>query len=164
MKNFLTKTCIFLFITLWMQLAIASDGSPIGLLQSLSDQMIAQLKANQATLKTNPSLVYRLAEYRNQLSIVIPERTIKRPPTAELAPNQLDEDSLPPYPTLDKILALYINDGLSAEDIIAQGFEADIVTKVIKLLHLSEYKRRQAPIGGRINHKAFGRDWRYPVT
>lgn len=110
------------------------------------------------------TLVYRLAHYRNQISHVIPQRIIDRAPTAELAPNQKDEDSLPPYPILDKILELYLNQELSSHDIIEQGFDADTVHKVVDLINKSEYKRRQAPIGIRVNHKAFGRDRRYPIT
>jgi len=110
------------------------------------------------------TLVYQLANYRNQIKKVIPQRIIDRAPTAELAPNQKDEDSLPPYPILDKILQLYLNEELSTDDIIAQGFDSTTVRKVIQLIHKSEYKRRQAPIGIRVNHKAFGRDRRYPIT
>lgn len=110
------------------------------------------------------TLVYRLAAYRNQINSVIPLHTIERAPTAELAPGQKDEDSLPPYPLLDKILDLYLNQEKSVADIIAEGFPANIVTRVAKLINQSEYKRRQAPIGIRINHKAFGRDRRYPIT
>jgi NAD+ synthase (glutamine-hydrolysing) len=118
-----------------------------------------------AVLKDVPkTLVYRLANLRNQLSPVIPERTINRPPTAELAPDQKDEDNLPPYSILDKILELYLNQEQGIEQIVAQGFERDTVTKVVKLIKLSEYKRRQAPIGIRIDHNAFGRDRRYPIT
>jgi NAD+ synthase (glutamine-hydrolysing) len=108
--------------------------------------------------------VYRLATYRNSLSTVIPEHIITRPPTAELAPNQKDQDSLPPYDVLDQILFLYLNKEKSSAAIIAEGFEASIVNKVIDLVHRSEHKRRQAPLGPRINHTAFGRDRRYPVT
>ncbi len=118
-----------------------------------------------AVLKDVPkTLVYRLAHLRNQLNPVIPLRTIDRPPTAELAPNQKDEDSLPPYPVLDKIIELYINQEQSIENIIEQGFDRDVVNKVVNLIKKSEYKRRQAPVGVRINHKAFGRDRRYPIT
>lgn len=118
-----------------------------------------------AVLKDIPkTLVRRLAHFRNQIAPVIPERTIDRPPSAELAHDQKDEDSLPPYPILDKILDLYLNQEQSLENIIAQGFDRDIVTKVVNLIHRSEYKRRQSPIGLRINHKAFGRDRRYPIT
>ncbi len=118
-----------------------------------------------AVLKDVPkTLVYRLTHYRNQISPVIPQRIIDRPPTAELAPNQKDEDTLPPYSTLDKILALYINEEQGIEDIIAQGFDRDTVIKVVSLIRKSEYKRRQSPLGTRINHKAFSRDRRYPIT
>jgi NAD+ synthase (glutamine-hydrolysing) len=118
-----------------------------------------------SVLKDVPkTMVYKLSQYRNQIAPVIPQRIIDRPPTAELAPNQKDEDTLPPYPLLDKILELYLNQELSVEDIVAQGFNHDIVTRIVTLIHRNEYKRRQAPIGPRINHKAYGRDWRYPVT
>jgi len=110
------------------------------------------------------TLVYRLANYRNHISPVIPQRIIDRPPTAELAPDQKDEDSLPPYPMLDKILELYLNQELSSDDIIAEGYDPTIVNKVVNLINKSEHKRRQAPIGIRVNHKAFGRDRRYPIT
>lgn len=108
--------------------------------------------------------VYALARYRNQISPVIPERILTRAPTAELAPNQKDEDSLPPYAVLDQILECYLNQGLGAQDIIAKGFDAAVVKRVIDLICKSEYKRKQAAIGVRINHKSFGKDWRYPVT
>lgn len=109
-------------------------------------------------------LVYRLANYRNQISPVIPQNTIDRAPTAELAPDQKDEDSLPPYPVLDKILEMYLNQEQSIEDITALGFDHEMVVRVVNMVHRSEYKRRQGAIGSRINHKSFGRDWRYPVT
>lgn len=118
-----------------------------------------------AVLKDVPkTLVYELATYKNKLHYVIPQRTIDRPPTAELAPDQKDEDSLPPYSVLDRILEYYLNQTFSLEEIVARGFERDVVMKVIKLIHRSEYKRKQAAIGPHINHKSFGRDWRYPIT
>lgn len=118
-----------------------------------------------AVLKDVPkTFVYELSDYRNQLKKVIPQRIIDRPPSAELAPNQKDEDTLPSYPILDKILEYYLNQELGASEIIAKGFEAETVTKIITLIHRSEYKRRQAPIGIRIHHQAFGRDRRYPIT
>lgn len=110
------------------------------------------------------TLVFELARYRNTLSPVIPERVITRPPSAELAPDQKDEDSLPPYPVLDRILELYIEDDQSAEAIIAAGFRAEEVYHVIRLVDINEYKRRQAPIGIRVTRRGFGRDRRYPVT
>lgn len=118
-----------------------------------------------APLKDVPkTVVYQLANYRNQLQPIIPQRTVERPPTAELAPNQKDEDSLPPYSILDKILDAYLNQGLSIDEIVADGFKRDMVTKVVKLIYRNEYKRRQSAIGPRINQKSFGKDWRYPIT
>ena len=111
------------------------------------------------------TLVYRLAEYRNTLGAVIPQRVIDRPPSAELAPDQKDEDSLPPYPGLDEILRLYVEHDLSAEDIIsATGFEQELVSRILRLVDLNEYKRRQAPIGPRVTSRGFGRDRRLPIT
>ena len=109
-------------------------------------------------------LVFRLAEYRNTLSPVIPQRVIDRPPSAELAPDQKDEDSLPAYPELDEILRLYIEHDLSANAIIEAGFAADTVKRVLRLVDINEYKRRQAAVGPRITQRGFGRDRRYPIT
>lgn len=108
--------------------------------------------------------VYQLAHYRNQQSLVIPQRTIDRSPSAELSPNQLDTDTLPDYPILDRIIADYVEHDLSAKDIIAKGIDAHIVKKVINMIDRNEYKRRQSPPGVRISNRAFGRDWRYPIT
>ncbi|MEP5766316.1 MAG: NAD+ synthase [Halieaceae bacterium] len=110
------------------------------------------------------TVVYELSRYRNSLRPVIPERVIERPPSAELAPDQKDEDSLPAYDVLDRILELYIEEDMSAEAIIAQGMRRDEVERVIRLVDLNEYKRRQAPIGVRITQRGFGRDRRYPIT
>lgn len=110
------------------------------------------------------TLVFRLSEYRNTRGYVIPQRVIDRPPSAELAPDQKDEDSLPPYPVLDEILRLYIEQDLSADAIIGHGFDAGIVHKVIRLVDLNEYKRRQAAVGPRVTERGFGRDRRYPIT
>jgi len=108
--------------------------------------------------------VYRLANYRNSLSAVIPQRIIDRPPSAELRPDQTDQDSLPPYDVLDAILKAYVERDLSARDIVAQGFDAAIVGRVIRMVDLAEYKRRQAPPGPRISPRNFGKDRRYPIT
>jgi len=108
--------------------------------------------------------VFALAEYRNTISPVIPQRVIDRPPSAELAPDQIDEDSLPAYPVLDDILERYIEQDESAEQIIAAGHEREDVMRVIRLVDVNEYKRRQAPIGVRVTRRGFGRDRRYPVT
>ncbi|MDC0598685.1 NAD+ synthase [Gammaproteobacteria bacterium] len=114
-------------------------------------------------------LVYELARYRNESygttpEEVIPQRVIDRPPSAELAPDQLDEDNLPPYEELDRILELYIEQDMSANAIVHQGFAEEVVARVLCLVDLNEYKRRQAPIGVRISKRGFGRDRRYPVT
>jgi NAD+ synthase (glutamine-hydrolysing) len=110
------------------------------------------------------SLVYRLANYRNSLSQVIPERVLTRPPSAELRANQKDTDSLPDYAVLDPILEAFIEEDLSVAEITARGFDHDVVVHVLELVKRSEYKRRQAPPGIRISGRAFGRDWRYPIT
>ena len=109
-------------------------------------------------------LVYELSRYRNTLGEAIPQRVIDRAPSAELAPEQVDEDNLPPYPELDKILELYIEEDQSAEAIINKGFAKEIVEKVIRLVDVNEHKRRQAPIGVRISKRGFGKDRRYPIT
>lgn len=110
------------------------------------------------------SLVYRLAHYRNTISDLIPERVIMREPSAELRAGQKDSDSLPDYAVLDPILAAFIEEDLSVEEITARGFERDTVIRVLELVRRNEYKRRQAPPGIRISGRAFGRDWRYPIT
>ncbi|MBL8268396.1 NAD+ synthase [Steroidobacter sp.] len=112
----------------------------------------------------NKMLVYRLAKYRNSISRVIPERVIERPPTAELRHDQKDSDSLPEYPVLDAILELFIEDNLSVDEISARGFDRTTVGRVLEMVKRNEYKRRQAPPGVRISARAFGRDWRYPIT
>ncbi|MCK9637105.1 MAG: NAD+ synthase [Methylobacter tundripaludum] len=118
-----------------------------------------------APIKDVPKLlVYRLARYRNTLSQVIPERVIIRPPSAELAPDQVDADSLPPYDVLDPILERYIERDQSADQIIAAGFRREDVARAISLVDRNEYKRRQSPPGIRITSRAFGRDRRYPIT
>ena len=110
------------------------------------------------------TLVYRLCHYRNSISPIIPERIITRPPSAELRPDQKDQDSLPSYEILDAILERYMENDVSIPELIAQGFEPAVVEKVTHLIKVNEYKRRQAPIGVRITNRAFGRDWRYPIT
>jgi NAD+ synthase (glutamine-hydrolysing) len=110
------------------------------------------------------TLVYRLARYRNSISRVIPESVITRPPSAELRPNQRDSDTLPPYDVLDPILSAFIEEDLSVNEITERGFDRDVVARVLELVKRSEYKRRQAPPGIRISRRAFGRDWRYPIT
>ncbi len=110
------------------------------------------------------TLVYELARYRNGLGPVIPDRVLAREPSAELSDNQKDSDSLPPYDILDPILEALIEENLSVDEISERGFERAIVGKVLAMVQRNEYKRRQAPPGVRISSRAFGRDWRYPIT
>ena len=111
------------------------------------------------------TIVFELAKYRNSISDkpVIPERVITRPPSAELRPDQKDQDSLPPYDVLDAILYAYIEEDMSQDDIIGKGFDAEVVAKVIRLVDFNEYNRRQGAIGPRISSRAFSRERRYPI-
>jgi NAD+ synthase (glutamine-hydrolysing) len=113
-------------------------------------------------------LVYRLAHYRNAQAAanapVIPRRVIEREPSAELRHNQKDTDSLPPYTVLDPILEAFIEEDLSVDEICARGYERAVVTRILNMVQRNEYKRRQAPPGVRVSRRAFGRDWRYPIT
>jgi NAD+ synthase (glutamine-hydrolysing) len=110
------------------------------------------------------TLVYRLCAYRNRLGRVIPERVITRAPSAELRADQTDQDSLPPYDVLDAILEAHVERDESARDIAGKGFPAGVVDEVVRLVKRSEYKRRQSAIGIRITPRAFGKDWRVPIT
>jgi NAD+ synthase (glutamine-hydrolysing) len=110
------------------------------------------------------TLVYRLAEYRNTVAPVIPRRVIERAPSAELRPDQKDQDSLPPYDVLDAIMEAYVEHYRSPQEIVAMGYAAADVDRVVKLIRISEYKRRQSPVGIRITSRGFGKDWRYPIT
>lgn len=115
------------------------------------------------------TLVYRLAQYRNEQSsdgssLPIPQEVIDRPPSAELAPGQIDQDSLPDYAVLDQILERYVEQDMSADAIIADGFAEEEVKRVLRLVDLNEYKRRQSPVGVRLTQRGFGRDRRYPIT
>ena len=114
--------------------------------------------------------VFRLAQWRNKNdpygtgSHPIPDRIITRPPSAELRADQTDQDSLPPYEVLDAILMRYMENDESVEDIVAAGFERAVVERVARLIRINEYKRRQSPVGIRVSHRSFGKDWRYPIT
>jgi NAD+ synthase (glutamine-hydrolysing) len=110
------------------------------------------------------TLVYRLCDYRNSIEEVIPQRILTRAPSAELRPDQTDQDSLPPYEVLDAIMQMYMEENRSIVDILAAGYSKEDVERVTRLIKINEYKRRQAPIGIRVTHRAFGRDWRYPIT
>ena len=134
---------------------------------TLYGDMVGGYSALKDVYKTK---VFELCRYRNQIELdagreeIIPERVIVRPPSAELAPDQVDEDSLPPYDVLDKILEYYIEGDESLETIIARGFAEEDVRRVLRLVDLSEYKRRQSPVGVRMTERGFGRDRRYPIT
>jgi NAD+ synthase (glutamine-hydrolysing) len=120
-----------------------------------------------AVLKDVPKTwVYRLARFRNSRSAseVIPQSVIDRPPSAELRPDQKDEDTLPPYDLLDPILEAYIEEDQDRDQLIRRGFPTDVVDRVIRMVDRAEYKRRQAPPGIKISPKAFGRDRRLPIT
>jgi NAD+ synthase (glutamine-hydrolysing) len=118
-----------------------------------------------AVIKDVPkTLVYRLVNYRNSISPVIPRATIEKPPSAELRPDQLDTDSLPPYEMLDPIIEAYVEDDLPLEAIVARGFDEVVVRRVIDMVNRNEYKRRQAPPGVKITSRAFGRDRRLPLA
>ena len=110
------------------------------------------------------TMVKKLASYRNTISEVIPKRVIEREPSAELSENQKDSDTLPPYEILDPILEAFIEEDLSVEEIVDLGFDRTTVIRVLEMVKRNEYKRRQTPPGVRISNRAFGRDWRYPIT
>lgn len=110
------------------------------------------------------TLVYRLCRHRNAIAPVIPERILTRAPSAELKEGQTDQDSLPPYEVLDGIIERYMQEGLAIADIVDAGFDEAVVRKVVRMVRNSEYKRRQSPVGIRVTHRGFGRDWRYPIT
>jgi len=108
--------------------------------------------------------VYRVARFRNSIREDIPERVFTKKPTAELRPDQTDQDTLPPYEVLDPILELYIEECLSPEEIVARGYDRETVERVLEMIRKAEYKRKQAPIGIKVSPRAFGKDWRMPVV
>jgi NAD+ synthase (glutamine-hydrolysing) len=116
------------------------------------------------------TLVFKLARWRNANDPFgtgvepIPDRIITRPPSAELRPDQTDQDSLPPYEVLDEIVSRFMENDQSSQDIMDAGFARADVEKVTRLIRLNEYKRRQSPVGIRVTHRSFGKDWRYPIT
>lgn len=118
-----------------------------------------------AVIKDIPKMmVYRLCEWRNAHAEIIPKRILTRAPSAELRPNQTDQDSLPPYEILDAIVQAYVEKNDSVDEIIAQGYSETDVLRVVRLIKINEHKRRQSAIGVRITARAFGRDWRYPIS
>ena len=127
--------------------------------------LYGDMAGGYAPIKDLPkTMVYQLARYRNGVAKVIPPRVLERPPSAELKPDQTDQDSLPPYEVLDPILEMYVELDKTPEEIIAAGFERDTVLRIVAMVNRNEYKRRQAPPGVRVTRRAFGRDRRYPIT
>ena len=110
------------------------------------------------------TMVYRIAEWRNRISPVIPDRIITRAPSAELRPDQTDQDNLPPYEVIDGIIERYVEQDLSASQVVEAGYPKEAVEQIVRLIRINEYKRRQGPPGPRITERAFGRDWRYPLS
>ncbi|HSP55718.1 MAG TPA: NAD+ synthase, partial [Dehalococcoidia bacterium] len=127
--------------------------------------LYGDMSGGYAVIKDVPkTLVYRLARYRNTLSPVIPESCITKPPSAELKPGQLDQDTLPPYEVLDPIIEAYVEENMGVDEIVRLGYERATVQKVVRMVNASEYKRRQAAPGIKITPRAFGRDWRLPIA
>jgi NAD+ synthetase len=127
--------------------------------------LYGDMAGGYAILKdVSKTLVYELCHWRNAQSRVIPERVITRPPSAELRPDQKDQDSLPDYAILDQIVELYMEHDRAPSEIVAAGFAQPDVDRVTKLLKINEYKRRQSPVGAKITRRGFGKDWRYPIT
>jgi NAD+ synthase (glutamine-hydrolysing) len=127
--------------------------------------LYGDMSGGYAVIKDVPkTLVYRLARYRNTLGRVIPDSVLTKPPSAELRPGQVDQDTLPPYDVLDRIIEAYVEENLSVDEIVAQGIDRETVVKAVRMIDFSEYKRRQAPPGVKITPRAFGRDWRLPIA
>jgi NAD+ synthase (glutamine-hydrolysing) len=129
--------------------------------------LYGDMAGGYAVIKDVPkTLVYRLAQWRNEQAgtDLIPRNVLEKPPSAELREGQQDTDSLPPYDELDPILEAYVEEDRSIEEIVAMGHDAETVAKVVRLVDISEYKRRQSPPGVRITRKAFGKDRRLPIT
>ena len=127
--------------------------------------LYGDMSGGYAVIKDVPkTLVYDLSRYRNTISPVIPESVLTKPPSAELKPGQLDQDTLPPYDILDAILEEYVEKDHSVQEIVAAGFDRDTVTRVVQMINRNEYKRRQSPPGVKITPKAFGRDRRLPIA
>ncbi|RUM62226.1 MAG: NAD+ synthase [Persephonella sp.] len=145
----------------WIVLATGNKSEMSVGYATLYGDMVGGFAVLKDVLKTK---VYQLAEYRNSISKVIPDRVLVKPPSAELRPNQKDEDELLPYHILDEIIKLYVEEDVPAEDIVKLGFPEKDVKKIISLIDANEYKRRQAPIGIKITERAFGKDRRMPIT
>jgi NAD+ synthase (glutamine-hydrolysing) len=151
----------------WMVLTTGNKSEMATGYATLYGDMAGGFAVIKDVLKT---AVFRLARWRNANDPFgtganpIPDRIITRPPSAELKPDQVDQDSLPPYEILDAILSRYMEYDQGIDEIVAQGFERAVVERVARLIRINEYKRRQSPVGIRVTHRSFGKDWRYPIT
>ena len=145
----------------WIVIATGNKSEMSVGYSTLYGDMVGGFAVLKDVLKTK---VYELSYYRNSISKVIPDRVLTKPPSAELRPNQTDEAELLPYPILDQIIQMYVEQDLTVEEIIKLGFEEKDVKKIINLIDKNEYKRRQAPIGIKITERAFGKDRRMPIT
>ncbi|MBX0312609.1 MAG: NAD(+) synthase, partial [Sulfurihydrogenibium sp.] len=145
----------------WIVIATGNKSEMSVGYSTLYGDMVGGFAVLKDVLKTK---VYELSYYRNSISKVIPDRVLTKPPSAELRPNQTDEAELLPYPILDQIIQLYVEQDLTVEEIVKLGFEEKDVKKIINLIDKNEYKRRQAPIGIKITERAFGKDRRMPIT
>jgi len=151
----------------WMTLATGNKSELSVGYSTLYGDMVGGFAPIKDVFKTR---VYDLARWRSALgerqgtSVAIPEATIEKVPSAELRPDQTDQDTLPPYDVLDAVLERYVEADASREDIVAQGFDAEMVARVCRMVDVAEYKRRQGPMGIRVTPKAFGKDRRMPVT
>jgi NAD+ synthase (glutamine-hydrolysing) len=147
----------------WLVLATGNKSELSVGYSTLYGDMVGGFAPLKDVFKTR---VYDLARWRNERhgGPLIPEASLTKPPSAELRPDQTDQDSLPPYDVLDGVLKRYVEEDASREDIVAAGFEADLVARVCRMVDAAEYKRRQGPLGIKISTKAFGKDRRMPVT
>ncbi len=145
----------------WIVLATGNKSEMSVGYATLYGDMVGGFAVLKDVLKTK---VYELAEYRNSISHVIPDRVLTKPPSAELKPDQRDEDELVPYPILDEIIKLYVEEDMPATEILKIGIDEETVKRIIRMIDNNEYKRRQAPVGIRITHRAFGKDRRMPIT
>lgn len=144
----------------WIVLATGNKSEMSVGYSTLYGDMVGGFAVIKDVLKTK---VYQLCYYRNSISKVIPERVLTKPPSAELRPNQTDEAELAPYPVIDKIIQMYVEQDYPVDEIIKAGFDEKIVKKIVRLIDINEYKRRQAPIGIKITERAFGKDRRMPI-
>ena len=145
----------------WMVLTTGNKSEMATGYATLYGDMAGGFAVIKDVLKTR---VYDLCRYRNSLSAVIPENVLTKPPSAELRPDQRDDQSLPAYDELDPVLEAYVEGDMTVADLVAAGFDETVVRRIVRMVDLAEYKRRQSPPGVRVTPKAFGKDRRLPIT